>query len=489
MNPFHTIAVPHDDILQDRLTLDVFAADLWEVFQGRGPEEYRDAELFFLKTYLTDGLRNLFEVVEKRLQGQGGDPVIQMQTPFGGGKTHSLIALYHKAREWNTRTVVISGTPLSGEETLWGLMAEQLTGSRSGFEGRTAPGREAIQQLLAAHQPVLVLMDEVLEYTTKAAGIPVGQSTLAAQTMAFMQELTEAAGTLERVVLVVTLPSSTLEHYDEQAVRLFEQLKKISGRVEKIFTPVQDDEVGAIIRRRLFAGVDEQIASQVINAYVEQAGQETLLPRGEESAAYRARFKQTYPFLPEVVDVLYHRWGSFPSFQRTRGTLRLLALVVGALKDSARPYISLADFDLANNDIRRELLKHIGNEYDSVLAADIVGKVAGACKANEEIGKSYRGLKLGERIAATIFMFSFIGGGGEAGATVNEIKRQNLTSGVPASVVAEVLQKLSSRLLFFLHEHGGRYYFSTTANLNRACLLYTSPSPRDLSTSRMPSSA
>ncbi len=468
MRPFHTIAIPHDDILEGRLTLDTFAADLWEVFHGRGAEEYRDPDLFFTKTYLTRGLQNLFDVVEARLNGRGGDPVIQMQTPFGGGKTHSLIALYHKARDWGVKTVVISGTPLAGNETLWGVMAEQLTGSRQGFAGNTAPGRDAIQSLLGAQQPVLVLMDEVLEYITKAAGVPVGQSTLAAQTLAFMQELTEAAATSARVVVVVTLPSSTLEHYDEQATRLFEQLKKISGRVEKIFTPVQDSEVGAILRRRLFAQVDERAATQVVNAYVAQAERESLLPRGEESAAFRARFKQTYPFLPEVVEVLYHRWGSYPSFQRTRGTLRLLALVVSTLTTSARPYISLADFNLSHNDIRRELLNHIDNQYDSVLAADIISSAAGAHIANTKIGKSYQGLHLGERIAATIFLYSFVGGGGEAGATVNEIKRQNLMPGVPASVIAEVLQKLSTRLLFFLHERNGRYYFSTTANLNRA---------------------
>ncbi|MEJ5310778.1 MAG: DUF499 domain-containing protein [Anaerolineae bacterium] len=468
MKPFHTIAIPHDDILQGRLTLDVFAADLWEVYHGRGPEEYRDPDLFFQKTYLTDGLQNLLAVVEKRLQGQGGDPVIQMQTPFGGGKTHSLIALYHKAREWGVRTAVIVGTPLAADETLWGLLAEQLTGSRAGFEGRSAPGREALRLLLGTHQPLLILMDEVLEYVVKAAAVPVGESTLAAQTLAFMQELTEAAAIQERVALVVTLPSSTLEHYDERATRLFEQLKKISGRVEKIFTPVKDEEIGAIIRRRLFAQVDDRAAAQVINAYVEQAEQEALLARGEESAAYRARFKQTYPFLPEVVDVLYHRWGSFPTFQRTRGTLRLLALVVHALKASALPYITLADFPLAQDEIRRELLKHIGNEYDSVLAADLLSAEAGARKANLEIGKAYQGLGLGERIATTIFLYSFLGGGGESGATPNEIKRHALTAGVPASLIAEVLGKLSSRLLFYLHEEGGRYYFSTTANLNRA---------------------
>lgn len=466
--PFHTIAIPHDDILQGRLKMDVFAADLWEVYHRRGPEEYRVPDLFFQKTYLTGGLRHLLEVVEKRLAGQGGDPVIQMQTPFGGGKTHALIALFHRAQEWRARRAVISGTPLTASETLWGLLAEQLTGARAGFAGHTAPGRDALRDLLAAHQPVLILMDEVLEYMVKAAGVAVGDTTLAAQTLAFMQELTEAVSTLERAALVITLPSSTLEHYDAQATRLFEQLQKISGRVEKIFTPVQDDEVGAVIRRRLFATLDEGAADQVINAFVEAAAQENLFASADDRAAWRERFRQTYPFLPEVVDVLYHRWGSFPTFQRTRGTLRLLALVVNALKDRPLPYITLADFDLSNAAIRRELLKHIGNEYDSVVAADITGSEAGAVRVNREIGKAYQGLRLGERVATTIFLYSHLGGGGEAGVTLNEIKRQNLASSAPASLVAEVVQKLSSRLLFYLHDQAGRYYFSTTPNLNRA---------------------
>ena len=115
MNPFHTIAVPHSDILEGRLTQDVFAADLWEVFNGRGPDEYKDAVQFFDKTYETDGLKHLLSVVEGRVSGRGGDPVIQIQTPFGGGKTHALIAMYHKATEWNTSRAVIVGTPMGPE--------------------------------------------------------------------------------------------------------------------------------------------------------------------------------------------------------------------------------------------------------------------------------------------------------------------------------------------------------------------------------------
>ena len=125
MKPFHTIAVPHSDILDGKLTMDVFAADLWEVSQDRGPDEYRDSETFFRKTYETEGLQNILTMVRKRLQGKGGDAVIQLQTPFGGGKTHALIALYHKAKEWGTKTVVIVGTALDPRVTLWGMIEEQ----------------------------------------------------------------------------------------------------------------------------------------------------------------------------------------------------------------------------------------------------------------------------------------------------------------------------------------------------------------------------
>ncbi len=141
MRSFHTIAVPHRDILEGRLTMDVFAADLWEVYKGRGSDEYKDGEQFFRKTYQTEGIRNILAIVEKRLTGMGGDPVIQIQTPFGGGKTHTLIAMYHKADQWNARKVVIVGTPMSTSDTPWGMLEEQLTGRIDRFTAQVSPGR------------------------------------------------------------------------------------------------------------------------------------------------------------------------------------------------------------------------------------------------------------------------------------------------------------------------------------------------------------
>ncbi len=465
MTAFHTVAVPHEDILSGRLTMDIFAADLWEVYKGRAPDEYRDSACFFQKTYQTEGLRNLLEVVEKRLRGKGGDPVIQVQTPFGGGKTHALIAMFHKASEWSANRVVEVGTAMAPKETLWGLMAQQLTGSKDGFQEKTAPGREALRALLEEHQPLLILMDEVLEYTTKAAGVPVGSSTLAAQTLAFLQELTEVVPTLQQICLILTLPSSFLEHYDEGAERLFQQLQRVPGRVEKIYTPVQENEITQVIRRRLFSKIAKKRMREIVEQFLEYAISESLLPAGVEPSEYRRRFEDSYPFLPEVVDVLYQRWGSFTSFQRTRGVLRLLALVIYALKDQSIANISLADFDLGNQEIRRELLKHIGPEYDSVIAADITGEDAGSRKVDGELGTSYRGLRLGTRAATTIFMCSF-SGGVERGATLGEVKRSATTTGNPASVVAEALERLKDRL-FYLQRQSGKVFFTNQPNLNR----------------------
>jgi hypothetical protein len=468
MKPFHTIAVPHKDILEGKLTMDVFAADLWEVYRNRGPDEYKDAETFFIKTYQTRGLENLLNIVEKRLLGEGGNSVIQIQTPFGGGKTHALIAMYHKATEWDAKRIVMVGTALGTDDTLWGLMEKQLTGRISRFKGQTSPGKEAIREMLNENQPVLILMDEVLEYVTKAAGVKVEESTLAAQTMAFMQELTEAAGTLDKVCLVVTLPSSYIEHYDEGAEKLFQQLQKVAGRVEMIYTPVQENEISKIIRRRLFSQINEDEAKKVIADFIEYVEKEGILPAGVEPSEYRNRCLDSYPFIPELVDVLYHRWGSFPTFQRTRGVLRLLSLVVYSLKETNRSYISLADFNLADQEIRQELLKHIGQEYNGIIDADIKGVTANSRKVDISLGDAYKGLNLGTRTATTIFMHSF-SGGHEQGITAGEIKRCATTIENPASVVAEAAEQLKIRL-FYLQNIGEKYFFSNQPNLNRILL-------------------
>lgn len=469
MKPFVSIAEPHEDIMRERLPLDVFAANLWSVHMGDAPAEYGDPEVFFRKTYMTRGLRNIMDIVGDRLEGKGGDPVIQLQTPFGGGKTHTLISLYHRAGEIGARTVVLAGDALdAGETTLWAEMERQLRGEVRELSGMTAPGMDKIKRLLEENQPVLILIDELLEYTVKASGVTVGESTLAGQLLAFMQELSQAASALERVALVVTLPSSSLEHYDEAAEKMFHQLTKILGRTEKIFTPVEDDEIYSVIRTRLFKRIDESAAAEVIEAFIEKAESEGILPEGIDAAEYREVFRKSYPFQPEVIDVLYERWGSFPEFQRTRGVLRLLAMVVNQLRSSNIPVIRLSDFPLESGNLKREFLRFTGSNFESIIASDITSPDAGARIIDDKL-KGYEPYRIGTRIATSIFLYSFSGGGTRNGATIRDIKMACLEPEIPMSIIDEALNSMIERL-FYIHRQVDLYYFSGEANLNSIVL-------------------
>lgn len=466
MKPFSAVAIPHEDILEKRLTMDIFAADLWEVFKGRAPPEYGDPVVFFRKTHTTEGLRNLLEIAEKRLKGEGGDSDIQLQTPFGGGKTHSLIALYHKGKEWGAHVVVFDGTSLDPKDvTPWEEIENQLTGEIHYLKGRTSPGREKLRTLFARYQPLLILMDEVLTYAVKASGIQVGESTLASQMLAFIQELTGAIRTLDKSLLLITLPSSVLEQHGESGEKLFLQLQHISGRTEKIYTPVKEPEISQIVRKRLFSSIDENEARETVEDFLEYTAKEKMLPEGVEKSEYREKFMRSYPFQPEVIEILHRRWGSFTTFQRTRGVLRLLSLVVYSLKDSRCPYIRLSDFDLGNDEIERELIKHIGEDYDSVLAQDITSENSGAKKVDRTLSSSFSTFSFGTRAATTIFLYSH-SGGPEKGATTSEIKLSAAEVRYPSSAVVEAVKRLEENL-FYLQSQEKLFFFTNQPNLNR----------------------
>lgn len=468
MKPFISIAKPHEDIVEGRLTMDVFAADLWQVVNGKAPIDYQDPERFFKKTYQTDGLKNILNIAQRRLEGKTGDSVIQLHTPFGGGKTHTLIALYHKSKEWKAKVVVLDGTALNPRnKKLWEELERQLTGKVGLTEGDIAPGKENLIKLLSENSPVLILMDEILEYITKAAGIKVGDSNLAAQTFAFIQELTSAVSIVGNALLVLTLPSSILVHYDENVEKMSYQLQEITGRIEKIYTPVKDDEIENVIRARLFREIDEKEAKEVVDNFIDYVKKEGLLSE-DEVAEYRNRFLISYPFKPEVIDILYKRWGSFPTFQRTRGVLRLLSLVVHDLCDKNIAFIRLGDFNLENEELRRELIKHIDQTWDSIIAQDITSKDSGAKKVDKMLGTSYLPFKLGTVVSTTIFMTSF-SGKGEKGSSIKEIKLATIEPSLSSSTVVDTVISNLREKLFYLSDEG--LFFTNQPNLNRIIVL------------------
>lgn len=467
---FHEIAVPHRDILSGNFSSEVYAASLWDVYKRRGPDVYSDSTTFFSKTYITENLRYILDSVRDRLAGQSGGHFRSLSTPFGGGKTHTMIALYHMCEEWGAKPVVVVGTALNPKkQTLWGTIEEQLTGKIVQLDGHETPGSDALRGVLAMQdQPVLILIDELLHYITKADAVSVNNTTLAKLTIAFIQELSEAISTLENVCVVVTLPSSANEQLDDvRFAQLDERLKKITSRTRDTLIPVSDDDIPRIIRRRLFSTSDNEIrkhAEKIVTAFIDYCENENLIPEGQQQSEFKKEFMDSYPFLPSVIKVLYERWGSISTFQRTRGVLRLLSLVVGSLSTSDREFITLGDFDLGNDMIRHELIEYLDPQFNSVIAKDITGTGSGAFKVDRMVPDKYKGKALGTRTAMAIFMYSHSAGAEINGATEPELKRATCEYGIPASQITEVLSRFKDHL-FFLNASNNRYMFTKEANI------------------------
>ena len=497
MRNWFDIAVPHADIRKGDFDEAVFAAKLGDVVAGQAPEDYNDAFAFYKKTYLTGGLEHLLRRVSEKLGAGKGPGVVELQTPFGGGKTHALILVYHYLKSGGRveemlpegveliepAIATIVGTDINPSEgfrdgdvvrrTLWGEIAYQL-GGEEGYaklakndRDRISPGKNDLRDLLEPLQPFVLLIDEVLEYVIRARGIEIAESTLASQTLAFFNELTEAVSGLPRGLMVVTLPSSDIEDFGEADQRNLAQLEKIFGRVEAIYTPVKGEEVYSIIRRRLFEPVsDEAAVREIVDGYVRvYQGHKDELPPKVREGEYRHKMELAYPFHPEVIDILYEKWGTFSSFQRTRGVLRLLANVIEEAYQSERnaDLILPGDINLDRPSVRQEFLRHIGPEYESVVGSDIAGVDA----KSQVLDRANRGWKhLAERNATAVFVHSFTADRSNRGTTMPYIKLSVVRPETIPSLVTEVLHKQSNEL-WYLNQQGEQYYFSDVPNLNR----------------------
>lgn len=499
MENWYDIVEPHQDIKDGDFDESVFAAKLDEVAAGTAAPDYNDPYLFFKKTYFTEGINALIEKVGRKLLEGKGNSVIEIQTPFGGGKTHSLVSIYHYIKNGekikdllksykptNSGMAVIVGTslnPLEGKKvegltinTLWGDIAYQLAGVEGYKEfekndkQRIAPGKDKLRDFFQKHQPFVILFDEILEYITKATGVQEGKNNLGSQTYAFLQELTETITSIERGLMIVTLPSSYLEDYSEKKEESLSRLNKIFGRIESIETPVKGEEIYSIISRRLFQEtIDQSKKDKIIHEYVKlYQNNKDELPQKARDAGFKKKMELAYPFHPDVIDILYEKWGTFSSFQRTRGVLRLLANVIEDLYESEKniDIILPSDINLEKPNIRHEFLRHIGSEYESIIGSDIAGHEAKS-QAMDNDNKGWK--HLAERISTTIFFHSFTAGDTQKGIDLPYIKLATMHRDSIPSMVTEILQKLSNSL-WYLNEKGNKYYFSKIPNLNRMIL-------------------
>jgi hypothetical protein len=487
MRAWYEVIKPRADILSGELNEAIFAANLADVLQGRAPLEYRDPAHFFQQTYPTQGLVNLLATVAKRLASGVGDSVIQLQTPFGGGKTHALISLYHLFRhgmQYRDAALVCQSLERAGLDALpevriacfvgedadplkgktpWGALAEQLGVYPLVEEHdrrRRAPGRDLVLQMLGEH-PTLILLDELTVYL-------VGAKDIQDQVLAFCQQLTEAVGVAPRAALVATLPSSA--PYGEAGERALHQLEQIFGRVQALYTPVEGDEFFRVLRQRLMQEVvDPTELNRIVDAFIDLCKRSDV-PEEARQHAYRERMRLAYPFHPLVIDTLDRRWSTYSTFQRTRGVLKFLASVLRDMYERQvnTPLILPAHLNLEYAQIRQELLRHIGNQYAGVISQDIAGAGANAVQIDQQLGAEYAPMRIASGLATAIFFGSF-SAGEQVGVTEPELRLASLRPNLPPAVIGDALHKLTQKL-WYLHSEGGLYAFRLTPNLNKILL-------------------
>ena len=462
--PFGAMPIHRDLKKDEKPTLGEFAADLYRVHHGTASNEYSDPDQFEHHSFQTESMKLVMDRIQRKLKWGRGDAFINIVTPFGGGKTHAMIAAYHNARRWGgINTVVLVGTHLDETQTLWGEIERQLNnGIIESMGGMTSPGVDKLTALLQRKRPVLILVDELLAYDVKAAGVRVGETTLATQVTEFLMELSEAAAALDKVCIVASFPSSSLEFAGnpkmaELADGLLRDMRQMAQRKEHTVSPLGLEDVPNVVRRRLFDITDDyclsETAESIIEKYAGWCAEEGLIP-SDDANRYEERFRKTYPFTPDVIDTLYNKWGSFRSFQRTRGVLRLLALVIHSLKNSNRPYVTLADFDLTDTTIREMLMLYTGDQTNSVLRNDIAGTDAIADRTEH-----------GTRCATAVFMMSYAMEGA-VGATMADVKRAVAhTDGILTPQIADTMDELR-RSLHYMKEANGVYKFTQELNLN-----------------------
>lgn len=509
LKPWREIAIPHKDVLQGTFKQSEFAADITQVANGTAPAEYQDAEQFFARTYITEGMRLLLISVAQRLAGQGGDPVIQLQTAFGGGKTHTLLAVYHLASRKvatsrlagipplldeagiadlpEARVAVIDGIKLSPSQprkqgkhtinTLWGELAWQLLGE-TGFEmvadsdrDGTSPGKEILTELIRQAAPCVILMDEMVAFIRQ---LEIGKSYPAGtfdSNVSFIQALTEAMKAVPNAILLASLPESEVEAGGTMGQRALEALEKYFARVESVWKPVATEEAFEIVRRRLFETPGDRaevegISRQFSDFYRQHAEK---FPVETQSNEYFERLCRSYPIHPEIFDRLYEDWSTLEKFQRTRGVLQYMAIVIHRLwnTDNRDALIMPGTLPLDDSNVRTKSIHYLPQGWEPVIEREIDGPHSMPAEIDGHDTR-FGSVQAARRTTRTIFLGSAPAAANQAvrGIQTERILLGAVQPGPTAGVFEDVLKRLRDRL-HYLYSEQDRYWFDTRPNLRR----------------------
>ncbi|MBU0995376.1 MAG: DUF499 domain-containing protein [Proteobacteria bacterium] len=508
LKPWRELITPHQNVLEGTFQESEFAADLNKVASGSASSEYQNPSLFFERTFITEGMKLMLISVVKRLTGKGGDPVVQLQTAFGGGKTHAMMAVYHIAKgeklasqlpgvpvildQLNISEIprahvaVLDGNSLGPSQprkkgnitihTLWGEIGWQLGGEegyrmleKADQEG-TSPGKEILADLFKRFSPCIILMDETVAYIRQfSEGKDYAGGTFGSN-MAFLQALTEAAGHVPCAMVLASLPESDLEAGGEQGKYALKQIEHLFHRLEAIWKPVSSEEGFEIVRRRLFAPLSDQdtrdaVCKAFANMYIEGGN----YPSETKESNYLSRMKAAYPFHPEVFDRLYEDWATLENFQRTRGVLRLMAMVVHRLwADGNKDLLIMpGSIPMYDNQVKSELIRYLPTGWEPVLDRDVDGQKAMTTQL-DNVDTRFGSIHAARRVSRSIFLGSAPTTSGQRirGINAEHVRLGCTQPGQSSGTFDDALRRLNDQL-YFLYSGNDRYWYDTHTNLRR----------------------
>jgi predicted AAA+ superfamily ATPase len=509
LKPWREVIAPHSDVAKGDFLEAEFVADLHAVHHGKAGTEYGDPREFYARTYLTEGLQDLLKRSLTRLSSGGGSPVLELKTNFGGGKTHSLLALYHLFGETPAnslagmdallaeldvqdspvaRRVVIAGHQLGvnqprkkGEgieiRTLWGEVAYQLGGAvgyekvRSSDESGTNPGAEILAELMREAGPCLILIDEWVSYlreTVDATGLCAGSFE---SNFGFAQSLTEAAKVVPHALVVASLPASQIEMGGPKGVEAFNQLSNLFKRVATPWQSTRTEEGYEIVRRRLFESSMEYPARDaVVKAYYElYTSDKGSFPSNCSEQEYRRKLEACYPIHPELFDKLDGAWSTLEKFQKTRGVLRFMAAVISELWQRGDRNLLIMPASVTLDSPRvSSVIKEVlpaGGSWDGVISTDIDGQGSQANiidSDNSSLGK-YSACR---RVARSIFMAAAPTSGANRGVDDEHLLLSCVQPGENPEKFGDALRRLSDRATY-LYRDGARSWFALQPSVSR----------------------
>ena len=506
---------PREDVLAGRVADADFAADLASVIAGTASAEYAEPSRFFANTYPTRGLRDLLANVCARLSGadQGVATIFRLDTTYGGGKTHGLIALLHAAggmqgvadaREFvdpqllprgAVRSAAFDGEnadPANGRAlgdgvlayTPWGEIAYALAGAagyervRRSDEQGVAPGAETLRELFGG-EATLILLDELAVYLRK-----VWRTQGAAQQLTpFLTSLFKAVEGAPNAALVYTLAVGSdgraTDAYSEENQFVADTLAEamsVSARKATLLNPTEDAETAPVLLRRLFERVDDGKA-RVIDAY------QALWREHRESLAEEAArpetaqdFAGSYPFHPDVLATLKGKTSTLSEFQRVRGMLRLLARTIAHLwqeRPADATAIHLHHIDLGREPIRQELVTRLGQSGFVPAIANDIASGSGAGGESRSLAESidaahYRGLpSYAAYVAGTTFLHTLAFNEPLKGLAPEQLRYAMLAPTLDLSFVEEARKRFVAESAYLDDRPGAAMRFLAEANLNQ----------------------